>query len=168
MRLFLGITAINRLALICLSIVVGGGCAGRVGAQPAGIEEDRDANDSPPHLISVWTHDASTTPEFGVIKRAAETFNRQQSTYKVEVFPFYMQNYDERLRNAAATGTLPSLLELDGPFLYAFAWPGYLRPIDPFVPPELLKDLLPSIIAQGTYEGQIGRASCRERVLLRV
>ena len=108
-----------------------------------------------PHTITVWTHESSITPEFEVLQRAAEGFNGQQHTYRVELYPSISQNYEERVLNAAATGTLPSVLELDGPFLYAFAWPGYLQPIDRFVPPELLKDLLPSIIAQGTYEGRL-------------
>ncbi len=120
-----------------------------------GINADAQTPPSAPIVISAWTHEASTTPEFALLKQAAETFNRRQSTYRVEIYPSFSKDYEQRVLNAAATGTLPSLLELDGPFLYAFAWPGYLQPIDKFVSPELLKDFLPSIIAQGTYEGRL-------------
>jgi len=40
-------------------------------------------------------------------------------------------------------------------YLSAFAWPGYLQPIDRFVPPDVLRDFLPSIVAQGTYRGRL-------------
>jgi multiple sugar transport system substrate-binding protein len=36
-----------------------------------------------------------------------------------------------------------------------FAWPGYLQPLDRFVTPELRQDLLPSIVAQGTYDDRL-------------
>lgn len=142
------------IVVLWLSMLIVSGCLGNVArAQTPGVPHDETA--APPPVISVWTHDAATTPEFAALKRAAGDFNRKQRAYKVEVFPSFQQNYEVRVLNAAATGTLPSVLELDGPFLYAFTWPGYLRPIDTFVSPELLKDLLPSIIAQGTYEGRL-------------
>ena len=90
-----------------------------------------------------------------MLRKAAETFNRQQHTYRVEVISSLRRNYKNWVHREAATGTLPCLLDFDGPQLAEFAWPRYLKPIDRFVTPELLNDFLPSIIAQGTYQGQL-------------
>jgi multiple sugar transport system substrate-binding protein len=119
-----------------------------------GAYTDTRAVAAPPaKIISVWT--SADLDKLAVLKKASETFNCSQQTYRVELFPSLYRNYDERVINAALTGTLPSLVEFDGPFLHAFAWRGYLLPLDKFVPAELLNDLLPSVIAQGTYRGRL-------------
>jgi multiple sugar transport system substrate-binding protein len=56
---------------------------------------------------------------------------------------------------AALANQLPCLLDFDGPTLYNFAWSGYLVPIDNYVTDDLKKDILPSIIEQGTYNGKL-------------
>jgi multiple sugar transport system substrate-binding protein len=73
----------------------------------------------------------------------------------VEIVSSLRRNYENWVHREAATGTLPCLLEFDGPYLSAFAWPAYLQPIDKFVPPAMLHDFLPSIVAQGTYQGRL-------------
>jgi len=105
--------------------------------------------------INVWTHEDANSPEFAALRQAVETFNRQQHTYRVEISSSLRRNYKNWMHREAATGTLPCLLDFDGPQLAEFAWPRYLKPIDQFVPRELLNDFLPSIIAQGTYQGRL-------------
>jgi multiple sugar transport system substrate-binding protein len=114
-----------------------------------------DATESLPKTISVATHEEANSPEFDVLKKAAETFNHRQRKYRVEIASAAAVglNYESWVHREAAAGTLPCLLEFDGPSMAAFAWPQYLLPIERFVPPELLRDLLPSIVAQGTYQG---------------
>jgi multiple sugar transport system substrate-binding protein len=56
---------------------------------------------------------------------------------------------------AALAGDLPCALDFDGPFLYNYAWSGYLIPIDDYVSDDLRNDFLPSIIGQGTYAGKL-------------
>lgn len=109
----------------------------------------------PPKTITAWTHEDANSPQFRVLKKAAETFNRRQHKYKVEIVSSLRRKYENWIHREAATGTLPCLLEFDGPYLSAFAWPGYLQPIDKFVPPDMLKDFLPSVVAQGTYQGRL-------------
>jgi multiple sugar transport system substrate-binding protein len=120
---------------------------------PPASAESSAANGGP--TINVWTHEGANTPAFAVLKTAAETFNRRQGVHKVNIFPSIYRYYEERVQSAAATGTLPCVLEIDGPFVQAFAWRGYLRSIDKFVTKELLGDLLPTIIIQGTYNGRL-------------
>jgi multiple sugar transport system substrate-binding protein len=105
--------------------------------------------------IQVWTHEGANTPAFAVLKEAAEAFNRSQSARHVNVVPSIYRYYEERVQSAAASGTLPCVLEIDGPFVQAFAWRGYLQSIDKFVTKALLDDLLPTIIIQGTYDGRL-------------
>src|SRR5262249_31122022 len=63
--------------------------------------------------------------------------------------------YADVVRVAGRTGDLPCLLALDGPTVPYFAWLGYLQPIDQFVTPALRKDLLPSILAESTYQNRL-------------
>ena len=107
-----------------------------------------------PKTIAVWTRTFGSQ-EAAVIKQAMATFNRSQQAYKAELFASNYRHYADWVQNVAVTGTLPCLLELDGPFVAEFAWPGYLQPLDKFISPEMRRDLLPSIIAQGTYDGHV-------------
>lgn len=108
-----------------------------------------------PKSITVWTRVAFNSLEADAVKRAVAAFNRKQSTYRVELFSSNYRNYADWVQSIAGTGTLPCLLEIDGPFLAEFAWPGYLQPMDRFISAELRRDLLPSIVAQGTYDGRL-------------
>jgi multiple sugar transport system substrate-binding protein len=113
------------------------------------------AGEAPVRVFSAWTHETMNDPAFSVLREAAEAFNHNQTVYRVELFPSINVGYEERLRSGAATGTLPCLLEFDGPYLPALAWRGYLQPIGRFVPRELMEDLLPSIITEGTYDDHL-------------
>jgi len=105
--------------------------------------------------IDVWTHEAGNTPAFAVLKAAAEAFNRRQGAHKVNISPSIYRYYEERVQSAAASGTLPCVLQINGPFVHLFAWRGYLQSIDKFVTKELLDDLLPTIVTQGMYNGRL-------------
>jgi multiple sugar transport system substrate-binding protein len=108
-----------------------------------------------PALITAWTHEDANSPNMLVLQGAAERFNRQQRRYQVRIVSSARRIYENWIHSEAATGSLPCLLEFDGPYLPAFAWPGYLQAIDRFVPPAMLRDFLPSIVAQGTYQGRL-------------
>lgn len=110
-----------------------------------------------PKTITVWSRSAFSpaSPDEQALEAAATAFNRAQQAYRVEVFAARYRNFADWVHGVAVTGTLPCLLEVDGPFVAEFAWPGYLRPLDKFISPELRRDLLPSILAQGTYDGRL-------------
>lgn len=108
-----------------------------------------------PKLITAWTHEDADSAQFQVLRKSAESFNRQQHSYQVRIVSSARRIYENWIHSEAATGSLPCLLEFDGPYLPAFAWPGYLQPIDRFVPADMLHDFLPSIVAQGTYQGRL-------------
>ncbi len=108
-----------------------------------------------PKTITAWTHEDAGSREFDILKKAATRFNRQQRKYKIELASSLRRDYEKWIQREAATGTLPCLVTLDGPHLAEMAWSQYLQPIDRFVTPELLKDFLPSIVTQGTYQGHL-------------
>ena len=108
-----------------------------------------------PILITAWTHSDPLTPEYALVKQSAEAFNRRQRAYRVEFIPSLRRDYANWVHREAANGTLPCVLDIDGPFLAEFAWPQYFQPIDRFVPRDMLNDFLPSIVAQGTYQGKL-------------
>lgn len=108
-----------------------------------------------PKPIAILTRATFSNDEATVIKQAADAFNRMQQAYRIDLFASNYQNYADWVQSVAVTGTLPCLLEVDGPFVAEFAWPGYLQPLDRFISREMRQDLLPSIIAQGTYGGHL-------------
>lgn len=108
-----------------------------------------------PKTITVWTRAALNVQEATAIKGAAAAFNQSQKAYKVELLWASFRNYADWVQSIAVTGTLPCLLEMDGPLLAQLIWPGYLQSLDQFVSAELRRDVLPSILEQGTYQGRL-------------
>ncbi len=64
-------------------------------------------------------------------------------------------SYTDQVHAAALAHNLPCLLDFDGPYLYNFAWSGYLIQLDRYVSASMKADFLPSIIQQGTYAGHL-------------
>ena len=108
-----------------------------------------------PIVITARTHADPLSPEFALVSKTAQAFNRRQSTYRVDFVPSLRRDYATWVHREAANGSLPCLLDFDGPFLSEFAWPQYFQPIDRFVPQAMLADFLPSIVAQGTYQNRL-------------
>lgn len=104
-----------------------------------------------PKSIIAWSYEKANTPQFNVLREAADKFNREQTGYRVEIMPLIYRDKNKE----AANGNLPCLLNLDGSELAGFAWPQYLQPIERFVTPQFLNDFLPSIVAQGRYQGRL-------------
>jgi multiple sugar transport system substrate-binding protein len=112
---------------------------------------------TPPSLktITVWTHDLPDSVEGGVLIETVKRFEQKHSEYNIELVSISPEAYAARVTDSAHAGALPCVLEFDGPYLYNFAWPGYLQPIERFVSADLVADFLPSIVAQGTFNGKL-------------
>lgn len=112
-----------------------------------------------PVEIPLWFH-GGTAEESELNHQQVERFNAKQSKYKVVITEIpggavAGSGYNDSVNAAAVAGKLPCILDLDGPNLYNYAWAGYLLPLDEYMPADLKNDLLPSLIAQGTYQGKI-------------
>jgi multiple sugar transport system substrate-binding protein len=101
----------------------------------------------------VWAH-AGQESERNVLQQQVARYNQTHPDHQVQLTLIPEGSYNAQVQAAAVAGELPDLLELDGPFLAAYAWQGHLHPLDGLLDKKLLADLLPSIIAQGSYAGR--------------
>jgi multiple sugar transport system substrate-binding protein len=106
--------------------------------------------------IDVWFH-AGEVGEGETLKGQLDKFNASQDKYAATLteIPAKANSYNDAVAAASVSGTLPCLLDLDGPNLYNYAWAGYIIPLDKYVSKDFLADYLPSLIAQGTYDGKL-------------
>jgi len=107
-----------------------------------------------PVTIEVWFH-SGKGEERDVLDAQVTDFNARQYGVVIDAVQLPEGSYNDQVNSAALAGDLPCLLDFDGPFLYNYAWSGYLRPMDEFVSMDLKNDFLPSIINQGTYAGNL-------------
>ncbi len=128
----------RKLAFVTLILVVFG-WGSLVGAQT-----------TQPIKVTVWYYTGQEV-EHNTIKAQVNEFNGMQDEIQVKLVSLPEATYTDQVRAAGLAGQLPDLMSLDGPTLANFVWSGFLRPLDEFVTLELYKDLLPSIIEQGTY-----------------
>lgn len=78
-------------------------------------------------------------------------FNAANQDMRVELTLIPEGEYNTQVQATAADGRLPDLLDLDGPYLYNYAWKGHLVPLDNYLSADIRNDLLPSILTQGAY-----------------
>ena len=104
--------------------------------------------------VSVFYH-AGAGVENDAIKEVLNNFNEAQGEYNAVITELPGEGYNQQITAAALSGNLPCLLDFDGPYQYNYIWAGYLRPIDEFVSDELLESILPTVVEQGRYNGQL-------------
>ncbi|MCU7933288.1 MAG: extracellular solute-binding protein [Candidatus Thiodiazotropha sp. (ex Dulcina madagascariensis)] len=104
--------------------------------------------------LTVWAH-AGQESERATLQAQASRFNNTHPDLEIQLTLIPEGSYNAQVQAAAVAGELPDILELDGPFLYAYAWQGHLRPLDDLLSDALRADLLPSIIQQGLYQDRL-------------
>ncbi len=122
--------------------------------QEAASEEQPAEVASEPITVPVWFH-SGKGEERDVLDAQVKAFNESQSEYVVDAILLPEGTYNDQVNAAALANDLPCLLDFDGPFLYNYAWAGYLMPIDDYLSAEVKDDFLPSIINQGSYAGKL-------------
>lgn len=113
----------------------------------------KEAAESPVE-VSVWFHSGKGM-ERDTLNAQIADFNAMQSDIVVIAKQLPEGSYTEQVNAAAMADGLPDLLDFDGPFVYNFAWAGFLMPMDDYVDSEMVSDILPSIVKQGTYNGHL-------------
>ena len=128
---------------LCGALVSTGGC-------------ERQPSTSDTTVIHVWAHQGQSR-ENDALRAICDAFNTaHQSDHLQIAFSFFPdRQYADKVSLAAAAGTLPDVLEIDGPYVGPWAAEGLLRPIDDLVTDDLRSDMLPSLIAQGTYRDHL-------------
>lgn len=80
-------------------------------------------------VLSLWTHSAGNENEMNVIGKAVKDFNAKQDKYEVTVEAFPQASYNDSVAAASVAGSLPCIIDLDGPTVPNFAWSGYIQPL---------------------------------------
>jgi multiple sugar transport system substrate-binding protein len=152
------------LALLTVFALVAVQCAPPAPPPEAAPEEEEAApeeEEAPaeeeavePVTVTVWFH-SGKGEERDVLDAQVETFNTERDDVQIDAIRLPEGSYNDQVSAGALAGDLPCLLDFDGPFLYNYAWSGYLIPLDDYVSDELRDDFLPSIIDQGTYGGRL-------------
>jgi multiple sugar transport system substrate-binding protein len=93
--------------------------------------------------------------ERDALNASIKAFEAQNPDITVQIVNVNENNYNQGVAAAALSGTLPCLLDIDGPNVYNYAWSDYLTPIDKYVTSDLKSDFLSSIINQGTYNNHL-------------
>lgn len=150
---------INVTLLFLLLAACGGSPITPTALQPSPLptEPETKAASTPlaqttPVEIEVWIHAGG---EREVQKQILKQF-AAQSNIQVKVVELPEATYGQQVAAAAEgagiAGSLPCLLEFDGPNTYNYIWNNFLIPLDPYVSEAMKRDFLPSIIAQGTFQ----------------
>lgn len=127
------------------------GCSGSGGTAAAGSGCDGQI-DGEQKLTSFYHGGGQEKDAF---LQVVKDFNASQDQVTVEVESIPEGTYNDAVQSAAASGKLPDILDFDGPNLYNYAWNGNLIPLDECLQESTKKDLLPSIVQQGTYADQL-------------
>lgn len=118
-----------------------------------GCGAERDAEGAP-IVVEVWAH-AGQPRERATLEGQARRFNALQDSVVVGIAFLPEGSYNAQVQASAVSGRLPDLLDLDGPYIAQYAWQGHLRPLTGLLPDSIVVDLLPSIIEQGSWRGDL-------------
>ncbi|UYN98958.1 MAG: extracellular solute-binding protein [Devosia sp.] len=99
--------------------------------------------------LTAWVIDGdSEKPYFTQLE---ESFNAEFGAGGVTVDVVPIPSYNEAIQAATLSGDLPDVIMVDGPNMASMAWTGTIQPIGAMLDPAILNDLLPAVLAQGTY-----------------
>lgn len=104
--------------------------------------------------VTLWFHSGQGS-ERDALADQISRFNASSEMYEIVPLQVPEGSYNDQVRAAALAGDLPCVLDFDGPFIYSYVFSGDLIAMDDYVTEEVLADTLPSIIGQGTVEGQL-------------
>jgi multiple sugar transport system substrate-binding protein len=104
--------------------------------------------------VTLWFHSGQGA-ERDALATLIDMFNQESAEYEIVPLEVPEGSYNDQVKAAALAGDLPCVLDFDGPFVYNYVYSGDLIPLDDYASEELLADVLPSIIEQGTVDGQL-------------
>lgn len=101
--------------------------------------------------LSLWYHGAGNPVERAILVGIIDDFNASQGEWQVVLEEFPQLAYNPSVVAAALAGTLPDIIDVDGPVMPNWAWSGYMQPLD--LPGGALDGFLPSTI--GEWQGEV-------------
>ena len=135
---------LKRLAVAGLAAALALSLAACGKGNSASSEAQTDANGTT--TLKMWTHNAGNDKELGAINQIVADYNGSQSKYQVEVQAFPQESYNTSVTAAAASKSLPCILDVDGPNVPNWAWGGYLAPLDGL--DDQIAKFLPSTVGE--------------------
>ena len=79
--------------------------------------------------LTMWYHGAGNEVETKLINQLISDFNASQTDWKVELQSFPQAAYNDSVQAGALAGTLPDILDVDGPNMPNWVWAGYMQPL---------------------------------------
>ena len=110
-----------------------------------------DGASGEPVKLSMWSHAAGNDQEIATVKEAIAEFNASQTAYEVVLEEFPQESYNDSIAAAAASNSLPCIIDVDGPIMPNWAWAGYMQPIT--IDSALEDSLIAG--AKGYYNGEL-------------
>lgn len=156
----MAMTSRAGLALIAASSLMLAGCAAASDSQSESSSSTDSASTSAA-TVTMWSHAAGNEQEIATVNEAIADFNSSQSDYEVVLEEFPQESYNDSIAAAAASNSLPCIVDVDGPVMPNWAWAGYLQPIS--ISSELENSLIAG--AKGYYDGQLYAAGAWDAAL---
>jgi multiple sugar transport system substrate-binding protein len=104
-----------------------------------------------PTTLRLWYHGAGNDVERDILLGIIDDFNASQTNWVIELEQFPQASYNESVTAAALAGTLPDIIDVDGPVMPNWAWSGYMSPLN--LSEGALDGFLPGAI--GMWNGEV-------------
>jgi multiple sugar transport system substrate-binding protein len=104
-----------------------------------------------PVTLTMWYHGAGNDVERTILTQIVDDFNASQDQFRVERQDFPQASYNDSVVAGALAGTLPDIIDMDGPVMPNWAWAGYVAPLE--IEAGTLDNFLPGAI--GMWDGQV-------------
>lgn len=107
--------------------------------------------------LAVWVHQGVAAEDVAntAIIDAFNAAHDGKIEAKLQIIPNSGSEYQNKVTSAAVAQQLPDLLDVDGPFVASYAYGKIYRPIDEYFSADELKDFVPAIVEQGTWNKQL-------------
>ena len=120
-------------------------------AEEGDAEGDEAMADGDATTLTMWYHGAGNDVEAAIIGQIIDDFNASQDEYFVTREDFPQEAYNESIVAAALDGSLPDIIDVDGPVMPNWAWAGYMQPLS--IDPSVYADFLSGTI--GEWNGEV-------------
>lgn len=109
---------------------------------------------SRPGRLTLWAH-SGTPAEQAATRALVAGYEQAHPGISVDLTVVTEGDYNDALHAAAAAGTLPDVIDVDGPLVASYAYQHALTPLDELLPAAVPDRMLPSLRTQGTWAGQL-------------